>query len=119
MTDSAPGEQMRDSLMKNVYDLFDLLASGSKQLISGKTLNSLRDYFFGYTAGLAAANIDLEEGEPPFSQFSLWLARRFGKSKRSLYGRWTLYTGGWWRIIEEQAGNGESGFNVFFELVAE
>ena len=105
--------------MRSVYDLFEQLAKEPKYLLSGETLDSVRDYFHGYTDGLAEANIDIQEGDPPFSQFASWLARRYGKSQKSLYGRWTRYNGGWWRIIEEQFGAGKSGFKAFFDLVTE
>lgn len=103
----------------SIYDLFEKLAAGPPYLLTSKTLASIQDYFFGYTAGLDVGNIDLTQGEPPFSEFNSWVARRFGKSKKSIYYRWTEYTGSWWRIIEEQFGNGEHGFDAFFALVAE
>lgn len=89
------------------------------RLISSKTLNAVKDFFQGYATGLGDANIKLAGGDPPFSEFNDWLARRYGKSRKSLFNKWPHWTGGCWRIIEEQFGNGEAGYDAFYELLAE
>ena len=105
--------------MRSVYLLFDELNKSSDYALSTRTLASVKDFYFGYLRGLQDGGIEIDDGDPPFSQFSNWLARRFGKSKPSLMGKWTRYDGGWWRIIEEQSGVGEAGFRTFFDLLSE
>ncbi len=105
--------------MKSIYAIFDDVAEGSEHLLSSRTLASIRDYYMGYTIGADEGHFALDEGDPPFTQFAQWLARRYGKSKKSLYNRWTRYDGGWWRIIAEQFGSGELGFNMLLELLTE
>jgi len=105
--------------MRSAYSLFDELNKSSDHTLSSRTLHSLKDFYFGYQSGLQDGGVTMQGGEPPFSQFSGWLARRFGRSKPSLTGKWTRYDGGWWRIIEEQFGHGKSGFDAFFTLLSE
>lgn len=105
--------------MKSIYELFEEIHQDSRHTLSSTTLHSLRDFICGYFRGFDVCDESCPVGEPPFSDFANWLARRLGKSVASDRGKWSQYHGGWWRLIEEQFDAGEHAFQVFFQFLTE
>lgn len=82
-----------------------------------RTLQSLEHAF--EAADIEFPREKISEGKLPFAEFSSWLARKFGKSKRGLHGCWPRYDGNCWRIIKENVPSEEGRYDLFFEWFKE
>jgi hypothetical protein len=106
-------------MTKTMYEVFERLRKHSRFSLSSDSLVAARDYFYGYLAALEDNAIAPSEGVPPFRQFTDWVARRFGKSGKSLRGPSYRYHGGFWRLISEKYPESAEAHRHFFSLLDE
>jgi hypothetical protein len=103
--------------MNTIRDFLNAYQIRAREQSGLRTLRSLQEEFCVFVKEVPQRRTRLSDGGLPFCQFSNWIARQYGKSKKSIYGRWTRYDGSLWRIIGDQYGDGEAGYDAFIMLL--
>lgn len=103
--------------MNSIGDFLSAYQIRAAEQLGLRTLHILEEEFCDFVEKVPQRRAPLSDGSLPFCQFSNWIARQYGKSKKSIYGRWTRYDGSLWRIIGEQYGDGEAGYDAFVLLL--
>ncbi|MEW4454808.1 hypothetical protein AB1L30_19235 [Bremerella sp. JC817] len=88
----------------------------AKQNPALRKLHAIEAAFQGFSEKFPQRRSRLMEGPLSFGQFSNWVARKYGKSRKSIHGRWTRYEGSAWRMIAEKFGSDEAGYEEFVDL---
>jgi hypothetical protein len=94
---------------ESIYDLLETIRKRPGMYICKPSLQGLRDFLGGYTAGLGRVRLVLRD-TTDFHRFHDWVAHRLGFYES---------TSGWCNMIRDKSANEEEAFRKFYVLLDE